>query len=151
MSSKLGVIDVDLVSMACFYAPFIFKIKVKSFGSLLLLSTTSVLLYKIFLDPSLEANMELPSTLFQLQSSEILLICALLIIKGEEETLNVHPLEVGLPVVHRRSRKVAMNLLLLTHQLLFLHALCKTYSIVYRKRTLYFHHILVLHQWKVYK
>lgn len=44
--------------------------------------------------------MELPSSSFQLQCGQILLIGALLVVKDEKEAFDVHSEEVGLPVEH---------------------------------------------------
>jgi len=44
---------------------------------------------------------ELPVTLFELYSSEVLLIGLWLEIESKEEALYIHSLEIGLPIVHR--------------------------------------------------
>ena len=96
----LGVIRLYLDACIGLRAPLIFEVKVNGLRLRLLLSSASVLLSDLLLDPCLEPDMEFPSSVLELKSSQVLLISALLVVEGEEETLEVHPHEVALSVEH---------------------------------------------------
>lgn len=85
LHSMFRIIKWYIKSSVRFDFPLIFEVKVNSFGFCLLFAASSILLSHFFLYPSLESNMEFPTSFFQLQRSQVLLIRALLIIKSIEQ------------------------------------------------------------------
>jgi hypothetical protein len=67
-------------------APFILEVEVDCLTLSLLLPSASVLMGHLLLHPGLEPDVELPTPLLQLQGRKVLLIGALLVVEGKEET-----------------------------------------------------------------
>ena len=88
--------------------------------------------------------MELPVTLFEFYCCKVLLIGLWLEIESKEETFKIHSLEIGLPIVHGRSREVSVNGLLCYQPFLVFDSLVEPESIIYWERILKGNHILVL-------
>jgi len=78
--------SIDVYACVGLCTPLILEIEVYRLGLCLLLTSTIVLMSDLLLDPSLEPDVELPSSLLELKSGQILLVSALLVIKGKEQT-----------------------------------------------------------------
>ena len=96
----LRVVHLNLTPIESSNLPFVFKVKVYGFAAALLFATPRILLNRFFLNPSLKPDVEFPASLFQLLSSQILLIGLLQVVKCKEQGFVVKPLEVALPIKH---------------------------------------------------
>ena len=103
------VIDLNLSVRAGLHFPLVFVVKVDCPRLAQSLSLPVLLGDSFFLNPRLEADMEFPATLLELKGSEILLISSLHEVESKEQTFNIKPLEVVLPVIHRRSWEVSLG------------------------------------------
>lgn len=62
----LGVVYLYVYASVCLCAPFVFEIEVDRFRFGLLLASACVLVGYLLLDPGLESDVELPSSLLEL-------------------------------------------------------------------------------------
>lgn len=113
LKSSFWIIHLNIECCICFDFPFILKIEIYRLCFGLLLPSSRVLLSDLFLNPSLESHVEFPTSLFQLQSCQVLLVSSLLIVKSKEKTFKVHSLKVTLSVEHCRCWEISILLLIL--------------------------------------
>lgn len=107
------VVQIDLVVREGLHLPLVFVVEVHRLRFRVLAS--GILSSLVNVDPSLEPNVEVPTSPLQFLSSQVLLVGVLKEVEVEEQSFIIKPLEVTLPVVQSLGWEILVLVLVVVH------------------------------------